>query len=1190
MKSFKLPRVFGKPRLGVFTTRLAALATGACLLLSASQAEAYSFSRDDLDRGNIAVRIGPSCFLQGPGRVGVGGSFPMQQIGVSALISGGTIGGNGYFAQANSAFAINAAASKPIIDSEVTTPAVPSVIETGCAVTDFEVVEETLPTVGTEWRDATLFRIVFRWTEGTTRFTGTVLKEDRGARDFWTVTKVGAPIVDTTPPTPVVSSTASDFDGIIPFDVTIDFGEPLDPTDTFERTDLTITNGTATLANGTFSPVVDNGNGSYTVTVRSDGTGGPISVSVGATVAADLAGNANLASNTATFIDTTPPVVIFLNAPPNFTTLSEFSFYVEFNEIVTNFDPLATNLGITGGSIVRIEPQDDNLYRVFVEPDGTSDVVVSVPTGAAQDVAGNDNVASGSATVLNLVAVDAPPTPVVSSLTTVYTGTTPFLATIDFEVLMDEFFDPFELSDLIVTNASASALTDNLDGTFTVTITPDGAGDIELSVPAFVASDATFFNPNLASNVLVISPLDSTAPTPTVSADAGTPATITGLTPFTVEVTFDEDINDFDDLADVTVTNGSVDSIVPTGTPNVFTVSITPDGNGDVGVTVPVNVATDDAGNDNVASNTLTIGLDTTAPTPTVSADAGTPATITGLTPFTVEVTFDEDINDFDDLADVTVTNGSVDSIVPSGTPNTFTITITPTTNDDVSISVPAAVATDDAGNDNVVSNTLVVANAIDETATALVEEVLNDDLLVTTRMIAQNASNVSRRAANRLRFDRGQACVAEINDLLRTSPVRFASGSFFIDASNNQLLNDIALALSNCETASFMIAGHTDSDASDAYNLTLSQNRVDGVKAALVRRGIASTRLQTRGFGESRPIATNATEEGQAQNRRVEFILLDGGPATELACGNGNGFGGDLNADSNDAGSTLFGSFGSDGHNCATGEYTETWGEIDVVRNDATGTQGMASFGISKERQVGNRLRGRFIEGYVSRRDVDTDDVDGTITGVGLHAGLFGARASGNGLVFSYYGSAAIGRHEFDLNAGTDVDGSYTYAGLFAGGAVTGEMAMESVTVKPRAGVDLGFSQSIGSEISTTGSLDIDPATYARAFVELGLAENAADNAGAWEVAPRVFCETNDDSDADACGFGGRVSYEGAMSAEGTQWNAEFDYETLGERDQMSFGVARTQSFSNFGVSKTSFGASENGALEIAQTLEFNW
>lgn len=68
------------------------------------------------------------------------------------------------------------------------------------------------------------------------------------------------------------------------------------------------------------------------------------------------------------------------------------------------------------------------------------------------------------------------------------------------------------------------------------------------------------------------------------------------------------------------------------------------------------------------------------------------------------------------------------------------------------------------------------------------------------------------------------------------------------------------------------IVEGHTDNMGSDAYNQKLSEQRADAVRDYLIQKGIASARIQIKGYGESRPIADNKTPEGQAQNRRAEL------------------------------------------------------------------------------------------------------------------------------------------------------------------------------------------------------------------------------------------------------------------------------------------------------------------------------
>lgn len=88
-------------------------------------------------------------------------------------------------------------------------------------------------------------------------------------------------------------------------------------------------------------------------------------------------------------------------------------------------------------------------------------------------------------------------------------------------------------------------------------------------------------------------------------------------------------------------------------------------------------------------------------------------------------------------------------------------------------------------------------------------------------------------------------------------------------------VLNEIAKLMKEHSDLRFSVEGHTDSDGDDASNQTLSELRANSVKNALVEMGIDASRLETKGFGETKPMSENTSAEGKANNRRVEFIKL---------------------------------------------------------------------------------------------------------------------------------------------------------------------------------------------------------------------------------------------------------------------------------------------------------------------------
>jgi OOP family OmpA-OmpF porin len=97
------------------------------------------------------------------------------------------------------------------------------------------------------------------------------------------------------------------------------------------------------------------------------------------------------------------------------------------------------------------------------------------------------------------------------------------------------------------------------------------------------------------------------------------------------------------------------------------------------------------------------------------------------------------------------------------------------------------------------------------------------------------------------------------------------------IRPDSDGLLREIAqVIIDNPQITRIRVEGHTDRQGRASYNQTLSRRRADAVVARLVENGVARERLTPEGFGFSRPIADNETEEGRAQNRRVEFNIVE--------------------------------------------------------------------------------------------------------------------------------------------------------------------------------------------------------------------------------------------------------------------------------------------------------------------------
>jgi OOP family OmpA-OmpF porin len=115
-----------------------------------------------------------------------------------------------------------------------------------------------------------------------------------------------------------------------------------------------------------------------------------------------------------------------------------------------------------------------------------------------------------------------------------------------------------------------------------------------------------------------------------------------------------------------------------------------------------------------------------------------------------------------------------------------------------------------------------------------------------------------------------------EVEAVIELEGVYFDFDKATIKPEGKVVLNEAAALLQKHERVVVEVGGHTDSVGSEAYNQGLSERRADAVRDYLMSKGVKASRLTARGYGESRPVASNDTEEGRAENRRVELVVIE--------------------------------------------------------------------------------------------------------------------------------------------------------------------------------------------------------------------------------------------------------------------------------------------------------------------------
>ncbi len=150
-----------------------------------------------------------------------------------------------------------------------------------------------------------------------------------------------------------------------------------------------------------------------------------------------------------------------------------------------------------------------------------------------------------------------------------------------------------------------------------------------------------------------------------------------------------------------------------------------------------------------------------------------------------------------------------------------------------------------------------------------------DQDLIASISLLAEEVAADELTVVVEVALDPG-AIASQLTSLL-AGTVLFVEGEAVLTDEARSLLDSATDIISSDEETAFIVAGHTDDQGETAASKLLSQQRAEAVVSYLVSGGIEAARLTAIGYGDEQPLASNATEEGRAQNRRIEFVIREG-------------------------------------------------------------------------------------------------------------------------------------------------------------------------------------------------------------------------------------------------------------------------------------------------------------------------
>jgi uncharacterized lipoprotein YbaY len=497
-----------------------------------------------------------------------------------------------------------------------------------------------------------------------------------------------------TAPTATVTTTEISPTAAATIPVTIAFDQDVTG---FAVEDIAVTNGTA----GNFHEM---GRGSeYAVDITPDGDG-EVVVTVADGAAQGASGLDCVGDSLSIVSLRTPPTATLTTTVPSPTSAATIPVTIAFDQDVTGFT--IEDIAVTNGAAGNFhETGRGSEYAVDITPDGDGEVVVTVADGAAQGASGLDCVGDS----LSVVSLRTPPT---ATLTTTVPSPTS-AATIPVIVAFDLAVNGFTVEDIAVTNGTAGNFHETGRGSeYAVDVTPDGDGEVAVTVADGAAQGASGLD-CVGDSLSVVSL--RTPPTATLTTTVPSP---TSAATIPVMIAFDQDVTGLA-VEDIAVTNGTAGNFHETGRGSEYAVDVTPDGDGEVVVTVADGAAQGDSGLDCVGDSLSVISL-RTAPTATISTTESSP-TAAAIIPVTIA--FDLDVIGFT-VEDIAVTNGTAGNFHETGRGSEYAVDITPDGDGELVVAVADGAAQGASGLDCVGDSLSVVSLRTAPTATLTTTEV----------------------------------------------------------------------------------------------------------------------------------------------------------------------------------------------------------------------------------------------------------------------------------------------------------------------------------------------------------------------------------------------------------------------------------------------------------------------------------